>query len=75
MFFRVMKNKLLNRKIKSNLQTKSFLYLLQFWAAYVPCESQHRDAVQLTLEQIDVIRRFTEQYHPQLTLCTSAEGR
>ncbi|XP_044730635.1 uncharacterized protein LOC123293787 [Chrysoperla carnea] len=45
----------------------------QFWAAYVPCESQHRDAVQLTLEQIDVIRRFTEQYHPQLTLCTSAE--
>lgn len=46
----------------------------QFWAAYVPCESQYKDAVQLTLEQIDVIRRLTEQYHPRLTLCTSSEG-
>ncbi|CAH2004251.1 unnamed protein product [Acanthoscelides obtectus] len=44
-----------------------------FWAAYVPCDSQHKDAVQLTLEQIDVIRRLTEQYHPRLTLCTSSE--
>lgn len=48
--------------------------LLQFWAAYVPCDSQYKDAVQLTLEQIDVIRRLTELYHPSLTLCTSAEG-
>ena len=48
--------------------------LLQFWAAYVPCDSQYKDAVQLTLEQIDVIRRFTELYHPKLTLCTSSEG-
>ncbi|XP_008193877.2 dipeptidase 1 [Tribolium castaneum] len=45
----------------------------QFWAAYVPCDSQYKDAVQLTLEQIDVIRRFTELYHPRLTLCTSSE--
>lgn len=28
----------------------------QFWAAYVPCGAQYLDAVQLTLEQIDVIR-------------------
>ncbi|KAL3280679.1 hypothetical protein HHI36_003916 [Cryptolaemus montrouzieri] len=46
----------------------------EFWAAYVPCDSQYKDAVQLTLEQIDVIRRFTELYHPRLTLCTSSEG-
>ncbi|XP_066261636.1 dipeptidase 1-like [Euwallacea similis] len=45
----------------------------QFWAAYVPCDSQYKDAVQLTLEQIDVIRRFTDWYHPRLVLCTSAE--
>ncbi|CAH1368402.1 dipeptidase 1-like [Tenebrio molitor] len=45
----------------------------QFWAAYVPCDSQYKDAVQLTLEQIDVIRRFTDLYHPRLTLCTSSE--
>ncbi|KAG4072428.1 hypothetical protein HA402_004360 [Bradysia odoriphaga] len=44
----------------------------QFWAAYVPCEAQHKDAVQLTLEQIDVIIRLTEKYSPQLTTCTSA---
>ncbi|XP_068621398.1 uncharacterized protein [Battus philenor] len=45
----------------------------QFWAAYVPCDAQHRDAVQLTFEQIDLIQRLTEKYHPQLTLCTSAD--
>ncbi|CAK1603158.1 unnamed protein product [Parnassius mnemosyne] len=44
----------------------------QFWAAYVPCDAQHRDAVQLTFEQIDLIQRLTDKYHPQLTLCTSA---
>ncbi|GFG33145.1 hypothetical protein Cfor_12320 [Coptotermes formosanus] len=47
------------------------LVTAQFWAAYVPCESQFLDAVQLTLEQIDVIRRLTEKYHPKLILCTS----
>ncbi|XP_059617983.1 uncharacterized protein LOC132262665 [Phlebotomus argentipes] len=43
----------------------------QFWAAYVPCEAQYRDAVQLTLEQIDVIKRLTERYSPELTTCAS----
>ncbi|XP_041968649.1 uncharacterized protein LOC121725669 [Aricia agestis] len=45
----------------------------QFWAAYVPCDSQHRDAVQLTFEQIDLIQRLTDKYHPELTFCTSAD--
>ncbi|XP_053604772.1 uncharacterized protein LOC128671946 [Plodia interpunctella] len=45
----------------------------QFWAAYVPCDAQHRDAVQLTFEQIDLIQRLTEKYHPQLTICTSSD--
>ncbi|XP_023943541.2 uncharacterized protein LOC112049750 [Bicyclus anynana] len=45
----------------------------QFWAAYVPCDAQHRDAVQLTFEQIDLIQRLTDKYHPQLTFCTSAD--
>lgn len=56
------------------LQLLPFIYL-QFWAAYVPCEAQHRDAVQLTLEQIDVIKRLTDRYSPQLTTCTSAQGK
>ncbi|XP_031197126.1 dipeptidase 2 isoform X2 [Mastomys coucha] len=28
----------------------------QFWSAYVPCQTQDRDALRLTLEQIDLIR-------------------
>lgn len=32
----------------------------QFWSAYVPCQAQHLDAVQMTLEQIDVIRRLVD---------------
>lgn len=49
--------------------------LLQFWAAFVPCEAQHKDAVQITLEQIDVIKRLTERYSPHLTACTSVHGK
>ena len=29
--------------------------------AYAPCGSQHKDAVQITLEQIDLIKRLIEQ--------------
>lgn len=50
-------------------------YLLQFWAAYCPCEAQYKDAVQITLEQIDVIDRLTDRYSPQLTKCTSSYGK
>jgi len=34
----------------------------QFWAAYVSCKTQGKDAVQETLEQIDVIKRFVDAY-------------
>ncbi|XP_077568943.1 dipeptidase 1 isoform X2 [Stigmatopora nigra] len=34
----------------------------QFWSAYVPCESQYKDAVRQTLEQIDVIHRMCQKY-------------
>lgn len=34
----------------------------QLWVAYAPCGSQHKDAVQVTLEQIDLIKRFINQY-------------
>ncbi|EAT37042.1 AAEL010922-PA, partial [Aedes aegypti] len=53
------------------LKLISFLVIFQFWAAYVPCEAQHKDAVQITLEQIDVIKRLTERYSPHLTACAS----
>ncbi|XP_048210697.1 dipeptidase 3-like [Perognathus longimembris pacificus] len=45
----------------------------QFWSAYVPCQTQERDAVRLTLEQIDLIRRMCAAYS-ELELVTTAEG-
>lgn len=46
----------------------------QFWSAYVPCSAQHLDSVQLTLEQIDVIRRLVAKYPGHMRLVTTAEG-
>ncbi|XP_011645758.1 dipeptidase 1-like isoform X1 [Pogonomyrmex barbatus] len=45
----------------------------QFWVAYVSCSSQYKDSVQLTLRQIDVIRRFVERYPANLQFITAAE--
>ncbi|XP_049809601.1 dipeptidase 1-like [Schistocerca nitens] len=46
----------------------------QFWSAYVPCGSQYLDSVQLTLEQIDVIRRLVDKYPAHMQLVTTAQG-
>ncbi|XP_015178844.1 PREDICTED: dipeptidase 1-like [Polistes dominula] len=45
----------------------------QFWAAYVPCDSQHLNAVQLTLEQVDLIKRLIEKYSQQMQFAASSE--
>ncbi|KAM8877067.1 dipeptidase 1 [Synchiropus picturatus] len=34
----------------------------QFWSAYVPCDTQYKDAVRQTLEQIDVVHRMCDKY-------------
>jgi hypothetical protein len=47
----------------------------QFWSAYVPCGAQHLDAVQLALEQIDVIKRLADLYPSYLQLVTTAKGQ
>ncbi|XP_072527912.1 dipeptidase 2 [Salminus brasiliensis] len=44
----------------------------QIFAAYVMCTAQEKDAVRLTLEQIDLIRRICTEY-PDLKLATTAE--
>jgi len=43
--------------------------------AYAPCGAQHKDAVQVTLEQIDLIKRFIEAYPKQLQLVKTAQGK
>ncbi|XP_037312078.2 dipeptidase 1 [Pungitius pungitius] len=45
----------------------------QFWSAYVPCESQYKDAVRQTLEQIDVVHRMCEKYNETFMFATSSE--
>ncbi|XP_077084961.1 dipeptidase 2 isoform X3 [Siphateles boraxobius] len=45
----------------------------QVFAAYVLCTAQDKDAVRLTLEQIDVIHRVCTE-NPELELVTTAEG-
>ncbi|XP_053672428.1 uncharacterized protein LOC128722773 [Anopheles nili] len=62
-------SKIQKNTILSNLQI--IINHFHFWAAYVPCEAQHKDAVQITLEQIDVIKRLTERFSPHLTSCAS----
>uniref|UniRef100_A0A674J540 Dipeptidase n=1 Tax=Terrapene triunguis TaxID=2587831 RepID=A0A674J540_9SAUR len=46
----------------------------QFWAAYVPCDTQNKDAVKRTLEQIDVIHRMCEKYPEAFACVTSSTG-
>ncbi|CAL8087011.1 unnamed protein product [Orchesella dallaii] len=45
----------------------------QFWVAYAPCEAKDLNAVQITLEQIDLIRRLIARYPESLTLALSAD--
>ncbi|XP_053304903.1 dipeptidase 1 [Spea bombifrons] len=46
----------------------------QFWAAYVPCDTQGKDAVKRTLEQIDVIQRMCEEYPEVFSCVDSVQG-
>ncbi|XP_058460285.1 dipeptidase 1 isoform X2 [Malaya genurostris] len=46
----------------------------QFWVAYVSCETQYRDAVERTLEQIDVIKRLITRHPEYFAYITSADG-
>lgn len=44
---------------------------LKFWVAYVGCETNHKDAVERTLEQIDVIKRLVDRYSDSMQLVTT----
>ncbi|NXS55436.1 DPEP2 Dipeptidase, partial [Brachypteracias leptosomus] len=45
----------------------------QFWSVYVLCSAQNKDAVRLTLEQIDVVKRMCNRYE-ELELVTTSQG-
>uniref|UniRef100_A0A8C2KEZ4 Dipeptidase n=1 Tax=Cyprinus carpio TaxID=7962 RepID=A0A8C2KEZ4_CYPCA len=74
------KNKLSNFSIHDNPNFATDIRRLaaghvggQVFAAYVLCTAQDKDAVRLTLEQIDVIRRMCTE-NPEMELVTTAEG-
>lgn len=46
----------------------------QFWSAYVGCKSQFKDAVQLFIEQIDLIKQIVDRYPDDLMWADSADG-
>merc|ERR1711964_175721 len=45
----------------------------QFWSVYVSCEHQNRDAVRVTMEQIDQVKKMVNRYDDTFKLCTSAQ--
>uniref|UniRef100_A0A8C0N9E4 Dipeptidase n=1 Tax=Canis lupus familiaris TaxID=9615 RepID=A0A8C0N9E4_CANLF len=46
----------------------------QFWSAYTPCDTQNKDAVKRTLEQIDVIHRMCQMYPETFVCVTNSTG-
>ncbi|XP_066493009.1 dipeptidase 1-like [Tiliqua scincoides] len=46
----------------------------QFWAAFLPCQTQNKDAVKRTLEQIDVIHRMCLRYPDDFECVYDSEG-
>ena len=46
----------------------------QFWAAFVHCDKQFRDAFRFTAQQIDVIKRLAEAYPEDMDFVTTAAG-
>lgn len=50
------------------------LSIFQFWSVYVLCSAQNKDAVRLTLEQIDVVKRMCDSYN-KFEMVTTADGK
>ena len=45
----------------------------QFWVAYVSCTRNYKDAVERTLEQIDVIKRLIDKYPSDMKYVTESK--
>lgn len=46
----------------------------QFWAVYVDCGSQYKDAVKLSLDQVDTVKKFVRKYPDVFKFVTTAQG-
>ena len=45
----------------------------QFWVAYVTCERNYKDAIERTIEQIDIIKRLVKSYPNDFMYVTEAD--
>ena len=52
-----------------------FPYLFQFWAVFVRCSIQYKDAVRQSLDQADVIKRFINKYPQTFKFVTTSQGK
>ncbi|XP_043351007.1 dipeptidase 2-like isoform X2 [Dermochelys coriacea] len=64
--------KILNTTVTNIQKLKTGHVGAQFWSVYVLCSAQNKDAVRLTLEQIDVVKRMCQIY-PELELVTTSQ--
>lgn len=46
----------------------------QFWAAYASCDSLHKDAPRIHMEQLDVIKRLFRKFPEEMEPITKSEG-
>lgn len=46
----------------------------QFWAAYASCDSLHKDAARIHMEQLDVIKRLFRKFPDFFEPITKSEG-
>lgn len=46
----------------------------QFWSCWVSCGSQYKDVVRMTLDQLDVIKKFIRRYPDVFKFVSTAQG-
>ena len=67
----------LGNKTSATFTSEPFSYTrtmhTQFWSAYMPCHTQLTDATRTFIEQMDVIKRFVQQYPQVFKFATSAD--
>ncbi|KAM7147038.1 dipeptidase 2-like isoform 2-T5 [Macrochelys suwanniensis] len=66
--------KILNTTVTNIQKLQSGHVGAQFWSVYVLCSAQNKDAVRLTLEQIDVVKRMCQIYEELELVTTSQES-
>ena len=50
------------------------IFSLQFWACYVHCNTSTNNAVRVSLDQLDTIKKFVHRYPKDFQWVTTAQG-